>query len=519
MSERRLSDAADAEKPRILLVEDSPALSRLYSDYLRGARMEVVHAATGKAALKVLEEAPPPPVVLLDLMLPDMNGLAILKHIKRRGLATAVLVITAHGNIDIAVRAMQAGAYDFLAKPFNLERLMVTLRNALERHHLSQLVETLSRDLGRDRFYDFIGASLPMQAVYRIIESAGPSKATVFITGESGTGKELCARAIHACSPRRGRPFVALNCSALPKELMESQIFGHLQGAFTGAVSAREGAARKADGGTLFLDEICELDPGLQGKLLRFVQTGMVQPLGSDTARKVDVRLLCATNRDPWREVEAGRFREDLYYRLHVIPLPLPPLRNRRADILPIARHFLQVFAKEEGKAFSDFDGESQTLLAAHTWPGNVRELQNVVRNIVVLHEGPMVRNAMLPPLLREAMRTPLIDAAFAEPSEDLADNDTPQALPKGALKAARTEKGEGAVQPLWMAEKQIIEAAIERCGGNVRRAARLLQIDPSTIYRKRALWREHLSGSEPAHPPAEALSAAAAGGDHPANT
>src|SRR5690606_38452833 len=266
----------------------------------------------------------------------------------------------------------------------------------LERQRLSRIVETYRSEIDRRSYAGFVGSSLSMQAVYRTIDAAATSKATIFITGESGTGKEVCAEAIHQKSPRRDGPFVAINCAAIPKELMESEIFGHVKGAFTGAIGDREGAAARADGGTLFLDEVCEMPLDLQVKLLRFVQLGSFMKVGGTETRQVDVRFICATNRDPLQEVAAGNFREDLYYRLHVIPLHMPPLRERERDVLDLAHHFLASFAAEEHKAFRRFAPEAEALLLSYDWPGNVRQLQNVLRNIVVLNEGETVEKAML---------------------------------------------------------------------------------------------------------------------------
>jgi DNA-binding NtrC family response regulator len=309
-----------------------------------------------------------------------------------------------------------------------------------------------------------------MKQVFDLIIQAAPSRSTILITGESGTGKELCAEAIHRRSPRRDQPFIALNCGAIPRDLMESEIFGHVKGAFTGAVADREGAAVRADGGTLFLDEICELPPELQTKLLRFLQTGQVTAVGGSRDRKVDLRIVCATNRDPAEEVRHGRFREDLYYRLLVIPVTLPPLREREDDVLLIARQFLHDYAAEEGKTFGDFDIEVAEDLQRYAWPGNVRQLQNVVRNIVVLHDGGRVSRAMLPSPVRS-----LIPAA--QPSRPI---ELPPPMPSGAASPVR---------PLWMVEKETIEAAITACDGHVPRAAALLGISASTIYRKRLNW------------------------------
>ncbi len=470
-------------KPAILVVEDTPALARLYQEYLRLDEYDVTHVDTGKAAIEALDRIKPQ-AMMLDLKLPDMYGLDILKHVAESGLPTAVVVVTANGSINIAVDAMRAGAFDFLVKPFNADRLRVTLRNALERQRLTKIVETYQQQIARESFEGFIGSSLEMQGVYRIIESASPSKATVFITGESGSGKEVCAQAIHNTGPRSDKPFIAINCGAIPGDLMESEIFGHVKGAFTGASADREGAAAMADGGTLFLDEICEMDLALQTKLLRFVQTGIVQKVGSDKPQKVDVRLICATNKDPLKEVEASRFREDLYYRLHVVPISLPPLRARNGDIVAIAEHFLTSFAAEEGKAFQSFTPEALNVVTSYDWPGNVRQLQNVIRNIVVLHDGEAVAPEMLPPPLDAPS-----DAGAAAPA--------PNPVRHLHTAQAPTETGSDkvpvadSIRPLWQVERDTIEAAIDACDGNIPKAAALLEISPSTIYRKRLSWDE----------------------------
>ncbi|WP_431861647.1 sigma-54-dependent transcriptional regulator [Azospirillum sp.] len=449
----------------VLLVEDTPSLARVYAEYLKKEAFTVVAVETGAAALEAVSDGAPR-IVLLDLQLPDMHGMEVLRRIEVQGLPCAVVVITAHGSVNVAVEAMRHGAYDFLVKPFSAERLTVTVRNAVERLRLAQLVDTYQKDLARTRYHGFIGSSLAMQAVYRIIDSAAASRATVFITGESGTGKEVCAEAIHRQSPRGDKPFVAINCGAIPKDLMESEIFGHMKGSFTGAVADREGAAARADGGTLFLDEICELEPNLQTKLLRFIQTGTFMPVGGSKLEKVDLRIVCATNRDPLKEVEEGRFREDLYYRLHVIPIHLPALREREDDVIEVARHYLAEYAREEGKGFQRFSPEAEQVLRLYHWPGNVRQLQNVVRNIVVLHDGDTVLPGMLPP--------PLAPQAASPPPPMVT---APAAGPK-------------TIRPLWQVEKDAIEDAIAACDGNIPRAAALLDISASTIYRKRLAWQ-----------------------------
>lgn len=460
-------------KPRVLLVEDTRSLAVVYEQYLVQDGYDVLLVDCGQQALAKLL-ASPPPVVLLDLELPDMSGMAILQQITEQQLPCSVVVITAHGSVDVAVEAMRCGAFDFLTKPFDSKRLCATVRNAFKHQQLSSLVAQYRENFERSSFAGFIGASMAMQAVYRIIESAAPSKATVFITGESGTGKEVCAEAIHQCSPRRDQPFIALNCAAIPHDLMESEIFGHVKGSFTGAQGDRKGAASLADGGTLFLDEICEMDLDLQSKLLRFIQTGTLQRVGSGKVETVDVRFVCATNRDPLVEVKAGRFREDLYYRLHVIPLPLPPLRERGEDILLLARDLLLRYAKEEHKRFRDFDADTVRVLLDYPWPGNVRELQNVVRNIVVLNDRELVSKDILPPPLNGGRALPM-PAPAEETPETLAE---PMSAPLP-------------VRPLWLVEKEAIEQAIASCDGNIPKAAALLEISPSTIYRKKQGWEE----------------------------
>ncbi len=470
-------------KNTVLLVEDTPSLARTYLGFLRDEPYEIQHVETGADALAALYEYTPQ-VVLLDLKLPDRDGLEILQEISLQRLPCSVIVVTAHGSLDTAVQAMRGGASDFLVKPFNRERLKVTLRNVLERSELVQVVKAYQESIDRHSFHGCIGSSLEMQAIYRMVESAAASDATVFITGESGTGKEVCAQAVHSTSPRGDRSFIAINCAAIPKDLMESEVFGHVKGAFTGAVSDRPGAASLANGGTLFLDEICEMDPLLQGKLLRFVQTGSFTPVGGSRVETVDVRFICATNRDPLQEVREGRFREDLYYRLHVIPIALPPLRDRGADCLEIARSLLDDYAGQEGKRFRRLAPETERIIDAYDWPGNVRQLQNVLRNIVVLNDGEEVTPQMLPQTLTAPMARPvsmsrppgLSDAAHQPPYETGEVKDMAQLAEL--------------IRPLAEVEWDAIENAVALCGGDVRKAAVFLGIGPATIYRKRSLRR-----------------------------
>lgn len=469
---------------KVLIVEDALPLATVYGHHLSRARMETIHVETGKDALARVRKGNIS-VVLLDLQLPDMNGLEVLATIREEQLPVTVVVVTSSGSIKTAVEAMQAGAYDFIVKPVAEERLVTTTRNALERETLTEVVAEVTKPATSRANHGFVGASLPMTAVYKMIESVAQSNASVFITGESGTGKEVCAEAIHKSSPRARKAFVPLNCAAIPKDLIESEIFGHVKGAFTGATSDRDGAAARADGGTLFLDEICELELSLQAKLLRFLQSGTIQKVGSDSLKKVDVRIVCATNRDPLQEVETGRFREDLFYRLHVLPIGLPPLRARGADILELARHFLTRFAKEENKTFDGFSVEAEEALMAHSWPGNVREMQNTIRNLVVLNDGPIVEPDMLAGMRGRAPTSPDVSPAHL------------QAAPHAIAPATSASNGNGdwpqitlqLGQAFDVLERHIIEATIEACGGSLPKTARVLQVSPSTLYRKKEIW------------------------------
>jgi two-component system, repressor protein LuxO len=330
-----------------------------------------------------------------------------------------------------------------------------------------------------------------------MIESAADSKATIFVKGESGTGKELCARAIHDESPRRKGPFIALNCAAIPKELMESEIFGHIRGSFSGAIADRDGAASAADRGTLFLDEICEMDINLQSKLLRFLQTETFQRVGSSDTENVDIRFICATNRDPLAEVHEGRFREDLYYRLHVIPLELPPLRDRGEDTITLATSFLSEYAGQENKDFETLSMATRALLLSHTWPGNVRELQNVMRQVVVLNDGDEVTPDMLPMLSK-------VPGRQVQEAPDTSPREQPTETARSANEAKREplldednalegdmEELASLIKPLADVERDSIEQAIKLCDGKVRIAATLLGISHATLYRKINSWKD----------------------------
>lgn len=501
-------------RPKVLLVEDSTSLAVLYKQYVKDEPYDIFHVETGTEA-KIFIERHAPQLVILDLKLPDMPGEEVLDWISDNDIPTAVVIATAHGSVNIAVDLIQRGAEDFLEKPIQADRLRTSINLHLRRAKLENLVDDIQSKFDRNRFHNFIGSCLPMQAVYKIIDSVAPTTASVFISGESGTGKEVCAEAIHQESQRNGKPFVAINCGAIPRDLMESEIFGHVKGAFTGATTDRKGAAMQAHGGTLFLDELCEMELEMQKKLLRFLQTGTFTPLGGHREIKVDVRIICATNRDPLVEVEEGRFREDLYYRVHVVPIEMPPLRERGSDILTLANHFLKLYAKQDKKKFKSIDKETQTQLKRYPWPGNVRQLQNVIRNIVVLNNETSVTIEMVPPPInRMDIATPKSVTSIrnvASPSvaapQDTAVSETrlPPITPEELLHTSTIHDhkmpaqhapitpplttSDGAIRPMWQIEREAIQHAINHCDGNVLSAAVLLELSPSTVYRKKQAW------------------------------
>ena len=449
---------------KVLIIEDEPALAQLYASYLTGESFAVTVVNTGAEAQTQLSETVFNAVVT-DVQLPDANGIELVKSLKTNHPETAVVVISAHGSVSMSVEAMRAGADDFLVKPFSSSRLKTTLANVLKTQTLQSQISQLKSRKERGLFHGFVGSSKPMQGVYRLIELAAKSKAPVLITGESGTGKELCAAALHHQGPRANKPFVALNCGAIPKDLLESEIFGHVKGAFTGATADRSGAASSADGGILFLDEICELDYDVQSKLLRFLQTGTVQKVGSDQVSEVDVRVICATNRDPAEEVQLGNFRDDLYYRLNVIPIHLPSLRDRGHDVIEIASKFAADLGQEERGQPARLTEDAEARLLSHPWPGNVRELINKIRSAIVLNDTADLTSETLG-LTKMASSTNLKEESNVE----------------GVTLD---------VLPLWQVERRAIETAIQKCDGNVVQAAHLLEVSPSTIYRKRAEWGE----------------------------
>jgi two-component system, repressor protein LuxO len=475
---------------RVLLVEDVIALAIQYRSLAARLQVDVTTAGTVAQALRQVR-AGPWHAALVDLNLPDGSGFEVMQALLQAHPGCAVVVITAEDSIDNAVRASEAGAFDFIEKPVEADRLLVTLRNALSTSQLTQRIAHFET-VAPQQFEQFTGQSQQMQAVYRMIETVATSNAPVCITGESGTGKELAALAIHARSPRKAKKLVPLNCAAIPKELIESELFGHIKGAFTGASSDRAGAFMEADRGTLFLDEIAELDLNVQAKLLRVLQTGEVKRLGDDATRIVDVRIVCASHRNLAERVREGAFREDLFYRLYVVPIELPPLRNRGDDVMLIARELLTRYASEDRKQLAQFSPEAVAALKAHSWPGNVRELVNVVRAVVALHDGPVVLASMLPAAV--TAQQPVVQQA----ATNLASEETPWfAMPAETASpppAQVTQRSAltyepGNVRPIADVEREAVDYALRAFAGNVSQAARALQINPSTLYRKIQVW------------------------------
>ncbi len=461
--------AVASEPVSVLILDADPVQRRLISSHIeaRGDRRYRARACATAGEAAALTGGP-------HLLIADLDSLGGADTLGKLAAAGGPVIATsARGSVTTAVAAMRAGAVDYLPKPIGAQALLERLDAALAGWRADTGGRPGARPVAGKRllptpvspgedFEGFIGRSPAMRAVYDQIERIAPSRAPVFITGESGSGKEVCAEAIHARSGR-DRPFVAINCSAIPKDLIESEVFGHVRGAFTGAVENRMGAAEMADGGTLFLDEIGEMALGLQAKLLRFIQTGALRRVGDTETRRVDVRFVCATNRDPQAEVEAGTFRADLFYRLSVLPIVLPALRERSQDILALAEAFLTRFAAEEGRAFRRFAPAAAARLAAYRWPGNVRELQNAIRRIVVLNDAVEVTEAMLP--------------------AEIGDAGSPVAVAAIATSTAR-------VEPFRDQERRIIETALAAFDGNINRAAAALQLNPSTIYRKKLAWQ-----------------------------
>jgi DNA-binding NtrC family response regulator len=437
-------------KARILVVDDEEKLRRVIELQLATAGFDVEKAGSAEEALKMVDRAD---LVLTDLKLPGMDGLELLAAIRRQNMRSPVIVMTAFGSIEVAVEAMKSGAADFLLKPFSLDHLMAVVHKALEMRALRDENRQLREELGRRyQFDNIVGRSPAMREIFATVERVAPTRATVLLAGESGVGKDLIARAIHFHSPRRDRPFVKINCTSIPENLMESELFGYEKGAFTGANTTKLGKFEQADTGTVFLDEIGDVPPSIQVKLLRVLQEREFERLGSNKTRHIDVRVIAATNSDLRAALEQGTFREDLYYRLNVVPIDIIPLRERMQDIPFLAEHFLNKYAVETGKKVDNITSAALAKLSTYHWPGNVRELENVIERSVVMCNGDH------------------LDAS------DIKLDNAPR---------ARAASGEFSLPPgmtLDQYEQEIIREALKRADGNKSHAARSLGLTRNAL-------------------------------------
>jgi DNA-binding NtrC family response regulator len=483
----------------ILIVDDDAVQRRLVENMVQKAGYEAVVVDSGDAAIALLTapDAAAIDAVVLDLVMPGLDGMGVLAKIRDAGLNIPVIVQTAHGGIDNVVSAMRAGAQDFVVKPVGLERLQVSLRNALNASALKGELQRIrhSRE-GRLTFADIITRSETMAGVLRTAQKAAGSTIPVLVEGESGVGKELFARAIHGSGERKSKPFVAVNCGAIPDNLVESILFGHEKGAFTGATERHTGKFVEASGGTLFLDEVSELPLAAQVKLLRALQEGAVEAVGGRKPVKVDVRIISATNRNLLDRVKNGQFREDLFYRLHVLPLTIPPLRMRREDIPHLLRHFLARFCAEENRPITGISGEAVTRLSQLNWPGNIRQLENAVYRAVVMSEADQLGIADFSQAAAQPLAMPEAGQASAEPLViDPGFHSTAPALISGSeipIAPLPTTGGalamlnsSGDMRPLEELEGEIIRFAIAHYRGQMSEVARRLKIGRSTLYRK----------------------------------
>ena len=466
----------------VLVVDDDPTQRRLIQAVLEREGFAVAQAENGQGALDRLAAGGAADVVVLDWVMPGLSGLETLKEMRGRGFRAPVLILTANGGVDTVVQAMQAGAQDFFVKPASPERIIVSIRNALQMgDYAAEVTRLTKRQTNTVAFDDLVGDSRPMQLVKRMGERGAKSGAPILILGESGVGKELIARAVHGASDRNGKPFVAVNCGALPENLVESILFGHEKGAFTGAVDKHSGKFQEAHGGTLFLDEIGELPLDMQVKLLRALQEGEIDPVGSKRSVKVDVRIISATNRDLANQVKEGRFREDLYYRLNVFPIEAPALRERLEDVPSLVEHFIRRFNVEEGKRVMAATPETLAMLQGYDWPGNVRQLENAVYRGMILADGPYLQPHDFPAISGLAVPSMALPSIVAAPAGAIA---AVVEAPGGAA-PVRILDEKGHLRTLEEIGRDLIQLAIEIYAGHMSEVARRLGIGRSTLYRK----------------------------------
>jgi two-component system nitrogen regulation response regulator NtrX len=443
-------------KPTILVVDDEPGVRSSLSGVLRDEGYTVEAVSSGEACLERVTRGGID-LIILDVWLPGMDGLATLARLRERQVDAQIVLISGHGNIESAVRAIKLGAFDFVEKPLSLEKTVLVVRNALRQRRL----EAENRDLRArvDRTQTMIGECAAMRQLRDHVEMAAPTNGRVLIYGENGTGKELVARTIHALSRRRAGPFVEVNCAAIPEELIESELFGHVRGAFTGAVSDRRGKFEIADGGTIFLDEIADMSLKTQAKVLRVLQEQTMDAVGGTNRIRVDARVLAATNKDLQGEIRAGRFREDLYFRLNVIPIFVPPLRDRQEDIPLLADHFMAEFAREYGRRAKNFERSAVTVLQHYAWPGNVRELRNVIERLIIMVPGDVIST---------------LDLGFLESSGLMRPPAAEVPFERQTLHEARDQF-----------ERDLILRTLAEQQGNMSRTAEVLGVERSNLYRK----------------------------------
>ena len=457
-------NSASMPQGKVLIVDDEPVIAETLRELIEAWGYETAVEADGIAGLRRIEEYHPS-VVIADVLMPQLDGFGLLREVRARYPEIAVILLTGRGSVEMAVRALQEeGAYHYFEKPIDFDKLRIVLERAIEYGAARRENEALRRQL-RDRgaFGELVGISEPMRRIYVLIEQVAPSSASVLITGESGTGKELVARTIHNLSPRKNAPFVAINCSAIPETLMESELFGHEKGAFTGAAGRRQGCFELANSGTLLLDEIAEMPPQLQAKLLRVLEERRVRRLGGTQEFPIDVRVLAATNKDPYEAVSSGAFREDLLYRLNVITIEIPPLRRRKEDLPLLAQHLVSQLALRHGRPARFLSLDAIEALKSYHWPGNVRELRNVIERACIICSGEAIERHHLAPY-------PLDQRARAR------DEDT-ITLPVGT--------------PIEEVERRMILRTLQKTENNKTRAAELLQISLKTLHNKLRLYRE----------------------------
>jgi DNA-binding NtrC family response regulator len=447
-----------ADSDRVLVVEDDAAQRVGLQQLLKSWGFAVEVATDGQDALDKLA-AVRPTIVLSDLVMPRVSGLDLLAGVKQDDPDVTVVLMTAQGTVETAVTAIKSGAYDYLSKPIDPQRLKILLDQIVERHDTQREVRVLRRQLQeRGSFGKMIGASVEMRKIYQMVEQAAPTSASVLVSGESGTGKELVAQTVHQLSQRAAQPFIPLNCAAIPDTLLESELFGHEKGAFTGAIARRQGAFELANRGTLFLDEIAEMTPATQAKLLRVLQERSFRTLGGQREQSVDIRVIAATNVDPPEAVRQGKLREDLFYRLNVFAIQLPPLRERKEDIPLLVQSFVREFNTRNNRTVAGVSDRTMALLEQHNWPGNIRELRNVIERATIVARGDMIEPGDLP----------LLTPSTAP---------TPPAAPGGTALAAGITVDE--------AERRLIEVTLAHTGGNKTRAAEMLGISLKTLHNK----------------------------------